>query len=341
MKGLIIPEIGKLELVYDIPEPVMGDYDALVQVVSCGICNGTDTKVIEGHFKGFNTYPCVLGHEACGKIIAVGSKVRNYKVGDYVLRAKLRDTDKYYHGWGGFSERALVTDYFAKVGDGFKDVPVSHMAEQVVPPDIDPVKAMMIITLKEVYSAILRFGVKEGMRVMINGCGPVGQAMIRFCKLEGVEGLIVSDLDEERLKKAKYLGADIAINPAKQDVVETVKSIYPEGVDLFIDAVGINALMNTGFKVIKFNGKICVYGISPKTQAELDWEAAPYNWCIQFVQKPTFPEEYAVHNRVVEYIRSGAIKLDDFVSHVMPVEEYEKGFELTHSKKAMKVALTF
>lgn len=341
MKGLIVPEIGKLQLVYDIPEPEMGPYDALVQVVSCGICNGTDTKVIEGHFKGFNTYPCVLGHEACGKIIAVGDKVRNYKVGDYVLRAKLRDTEKYYHGWGGFSERALVTDYFARFDDGERNVPVSHMAEQIVPPDIDPAKAMMIITLKEVFSALNRFGVQEGMKVMINGCGPVGQAMIRFCKLLGVNDLVVSDLDEERLAKAQYLGADHLINPAKQDTVGAVKAIHPHGVDLFIDAVGINSLINTGFQLINFNGKVCVYGISPKTNAQIDWESAPYNWNLQFVQKPTFPEEYAVHNRVVEFVRSGAINLDDFVSHVMPVEQFEEGFALTHSKKAMKVALTF
>ena len=341
MKGLIVPELGKLELVYDIPEPEMGPYDAIVQVVSCGICNGTDTKVIEGHFKGFDTYPCVLGHEACGKIIAVGDKVRNFKVGDYVLRAKLRDSDKYYHGWGGFSERALVTDYFARVEDGEKGVPVSHMAEQIVPSDIDPVKAMMIITIKEVFSALNQFGVKEGKKVMINGCGPVGQAMVRFCKLLGVNGLIVSDLDEERLKKAQRLGADVLINPAKQDVVSAVKAVYPSGVDLFIDAVGINSLINTGFQVIKFNGKICVYGISPKTCAEIDWEKAPYNWNIQFVQKPTFPEEYAVHNRVVEFVRSGAINLDDFVSHVLPVEAFEEGFRLSRSKQATKVALTF
>lgn len=341
MKGLVVTEIGKLQLVHDIPEPVMGPYDALVQVVSCGICNGTDTKVIEGHFKGFDTYPCVLGHEACGKIIALGDKVRNFKIGDYVLRAKLRDTEQYYHGWGGFSERALVTDYFARVEDGEKGVPVSHMAEQIVPADIDPAKAMMIITLKEVFSALNRFGVQEGKSIMINGCGPVGQAMVRFCKLLGVSGLIVSDLDDARLEKAKHLGADILINPAKQELNAAVKAIYPAGVDLFIDAVGINSLINTGLQLINFNGKVCVYGISPKTSVEMDWKAAPYNWCVQFVQKPTFPEEYAVHNRVVEFVRSGAINLDDFVSHVMPVEQFEEGFSLTQSKKATKVALTF
>lgn len=341
MKGLIVPQVGSLKMAYDIPEPVMGPYDALVQVLACGICNGTDLKVIDGHFKGFDTYPCVLGHEACGRVIAVGKKVKNYKTGDIVLRAKLRDTERYYSGWGAFAERALVTDYHAMVADGCRDVPVKHMAEQILPPEIDPAKGQMIITLKEVYSALLRFGVSAEKTVVINGCGPVGQAMTVFCKLLGVSRLMVSDMDEVRLERARELGADLLVNPAQEDVQQKVKQHFPEGVDIFIDAVGRNELINLGLKVIGFNGKVAVYGISPVTCAEIDWEYAPYNWSIQFVQKPTFPEESAVHAQVVEYVRRGAINLDDFVTHVMSVDDFEEGFSLVKQRKAGKIALTF
>ena len=341
MKGLVIPKIGSLSLTDDIPEPVMGPYDALVEVLACGICNGTDLKVIDGHFKGFNTYPCVLGHEGCGRVVAVGEKVRNYKLGDIVLRAKLRDTERYYSGWGSFAERALVSDYWAMVADGCRDVPVKHTAEQVIPPDINPVKGQMIITLKEVYSALLRFGVSAGKKVMINGCGPVGQAMTVFCKLLGVSDLMVSDMDAARLEKAGRLGADILVNPASESVEEAVKRRFPNGVDIFIDAGGKNELINLGLRVIGFNGKVAVYGISPVTHAAFDWENAPYNWNVQFVQKPTFPEEAAVHSQVVEFVRRGAIDLDDFVTHIMPVEEYERGFDLVSRREAGKISLTF
>ena len=341
MKGLVVPEIGSLKLVYDIPEPQMGPYDALVQVIACGICNGTDLKVINGHFKGFDAYPCVLGHEACGRVIAVGEKVRHYKIGDHVLRAKQRDNDTYASGWGSFAERAVVTDYWAMVEDGCQNVPVKHMAEQVIPPDIDPVKGQMIITLKEVYSALLRFGVSAEKSVMINGCGPVGQAMTVFCKLLGVKNLMVSDMDGARLEKARRLGAALLVNPAEENVEDAVHRHFPEGLDIFIDAVGKNELINLGLKLIGFNGKVAVYGISPVTNASIDWEKAPYNWNLQFVQKPTFPEEAAVHDQVEEFVRSGTIDLDDFVTHSMPVEEFERGFELVRQRKAGKVALTF
>ena len=60
MKGLITDGKGNVLLKDDIPKPDIGDYDALVQTVGCGICNGTELKNIDGHLKGFSTYPAVL-----------------------------------------------------------------------------------------------------------------------------------------------------------------------------------------------------------------------------------------------------------------------------------------
>ncbi len=341
MKGLVVKEKGKVELVNDIPEPEIGPYDALVEVIACGICNGTDLKLIDGHFKGHDAYPCVLGHEPLGRVIKLGDKVTTYKIGDHVLRGMLADTPKYYSGWGSFAERAFVTDYAAMKKDGIKDLPDGPIAQQIVPKDIQPEKALMIITLKEVFSGLKRFGVRGGMSIMINGCGPVGLSMIRFCKVLGVEKLIVSDVDDERLKKAKSLGADIIVNPTRDDVPSVVMDTHKDGLDIFIDAVGRNELINLGLTLIKFNGKVAVYGISPQCSANIVWEKAPYNWNIHFVQWPTFSDEASVHEEVVAMVQSGKINLDDFVTHVLPVEDFEKGFELVKTKQALKVSLTF
>lgn len=339
MKGLIVREVGKLEIVNDIPEPKIGPYDALVETIACGICNGTDLKIIDGHFKGFNTYPCVLGHEPVGRVIEVGQKVTTYKKGDHVLRSMLVDIPEYYSGWGSFAELGTVSDYNAMVNDGMKDIFTGHMAQQIVPQDLDPEKALMLITFKEVLSGLKRFGVTEGMDVMVNGAGPVGLSMVRLCKALGVKTLVVSDIDDERLQTAGKLGADIIVNPMKDDVEATIKSKLPNGLDIFIDAVGRNELMNLGLKLVKFNGKVGVYGIAPVCNAEINWEIAPYNWDIHFVQWPTFDEEAMVHDEVVNYVRNGDLNLDDFVTHILPLEDYEKGIDLIKSKQGMKVSL--
>jgi threonine dehydrogenase-like Zn-dependent dehydrogenase len=197
----------------------------------------------------------------------------------------------------------------------------------------------MLITFKEVLSGLKRFGVSETMIVMINGCGPVGLSMVRLCKILGVSKLIVSETDDDRLAIAGKLGADIMLNPLRDDVEAIVKSKFEQGLDLFIDAVGKNELMNLGLKLVKFNGKVGVYGIAPKCMAEINWENAPYNWDIHFIQWPTFEEEAAVHDRIVEYVRCGALKLEDFVTHVLPLEDFNKGLDLVKSKKGLKVSL--
>ena len=86
MKGLVTDGRGGIFLREDIPMPEMGEYDALVKTVGCGICNGTDLKLAKGHLKGFGTYPAVLGHEAVGRVIRTGRKVKNYRLDDIVLR---------------------------------------------------------------------------------------------------------------------------------------------------------------------------------------------------------------------------------------------------------------
>jgi len=340
MRGLIVEKPGTIKIANDIPEPKIGPYDALVETIACGICNGTDLKIIDGHFKGFDTYPCVLGHEPVSKVIEVGEKVISYKKGDYVLRSMLVDTPQYYSGWGSFAERGTVSDYKAMADDNLPDIFPGHMAQQVVPQEFDPNTALMLITFKEVYSGLMRFGIEKGMSVMVNGCGPVGLSMVRFLRLLGVGTLIASDLDPVRLSKAADMGADVVINPAEEDVEAVVKSKAEGGLDLFIDAVGVNKLMNLGLKLVKFNGKVAVYGIAPTLNANIDWADAPYNWDIHFVQWPTFEEEASYHDQIVEYVRSGQIKLEDFVTHVLPLEDYQKGIDLIKAKEGLKISLT-
>ncbi|OGO81927.1 MAG: hypothetical protein A2Y21_00290 [Clostridiales bacterium GWC2_40_7] len=340
MKGLVVEKNGIVRIANDIPEPKIGSYDALVETIACGICNGTDLKIIDGHFKGFNTYPCVLGHEPVGKVIEVGEKVTTYKKGDHVLRSMLTDTPEYYSGWGSFAEYGTVSDYAAMVNNGVPNVFTGHMAQQIVPPEFDPNLAVMLITFKEVLSGLKRFGVSEGMKIMINGCGPVGLSMVRLSKILGVSKLIVSDTDDTRLQTAGRLGADVLVNPMKDDVEAIVKSKVGDGLDIFIDAVGRNELINLGLKLVKFNGKVAVYGIAPKLSAEIDWEHAPYNWDIHFVQWPTFDEEAAVHDRIVEYVKCGALKLEDFTTHVLPLEDFNKGLDLVKARKGLKISLT-
>ena len=151
MRGLVIDGKGNIALKDDIPVPELSDYTAIVKTAACGICNGTDLKLREGHLNGFDTYPAVLGHESVGRVLRTGKKVISYKEGDLVLRSGLDDTYPLYHSlWGSFGEYGRVTDYQAMIRDGVTEADISNISQQVIPADIDPVDGVMVITLKEV-----------------------------------------------------------------------------------------------------------------------------------------------------------------------------------------------
>lgn len=110
MKGLAVHENRKLQIV-ELPMPEYNEYQALVKVLACGICNGTDSKIIHGTFKGVDTYPILLGHEAVGKVVETGKHVKYLKPGDIVLLPFLyQKTEQMIPTWGGFCEYALVGD---------------------------------------------------------------------------------------------------------------------------------------------------------------------------------------------------------------------------------------
>jgi Threonine dehydrogenase and related Zn-dependent dehydrogenases len=335
MKTLVVTTTGGLE-VREVPAPVINERQALVKMVCCGICNGTDAKLVHRCFKGFpeEAYPIMLGHEAVGKVVEIGSKVTKYKKGDIVLLPFV-DADKELYGelgsgWGGYSEYGVVHDETA-YPDG--EAPECAYAQTVVPDYIDPVDSTMIITLREVLSSIKRFGIKEGDKAAVFGCGPVGQTFIRFLKLSGVKELIAFDVVEEKLADALKKGADHVFNSMTCDVKEEVRRICPEGVDYVLDAVGITAIINQGMELIRDGGKICCYGIPPKNSAEIDWSGAPYNWTLQFRQFPSKAEEGACTEQIYRWVEDGTIDLKDYISDYFAFSDVRTAFEALERKQ--------
>lgn len=340
MKGLVIQTPGQIKLIDHIPMPEIDDYQALCRTVACGICNGTDLKLLDGGLRLYGAYPCLLGHEAVGEVISVGKKVRHFQVGDRVLRSCMPDVPEFYSRWGGFAEYGIVDDYHARIEDG---VPAEDgfRTRQVIPSGIDPVDATMIITLKEVAAALARLGIKPGDNVTVVGCGPVGLAMAAMSKRMGAAKVLLAGHHRERLQAAVKLGADETVNTKTTDLVAYAKACFPDGVDLFVDCVGKAYIIDQAMQVTKEEGKIGLYGIGMHTGDCIDWEKAPYNFNIHSVQWPIARYEEEAHDLVCRQVTEAGLDLKLFVTHVLPVEQYEKGIELVRSRKGCKVALTF
>ncbi len=98
-------------------------------------------------------------------------------------------------------------------------------------------------------------------------------------------------------------------------------------------------LLNQAMNIVKFNGSICAYGISPHSRMDLVWENGPYNWKLHFLQLPTFLEESSTHRQVMSWIELGVLDPGKFVTHVVPLARLKEAMDLLREPKALKAVV--
>lgn len=337
MKTFIANKDGTLE-VKEVPMPRYNGKQALVKNIACGIC-GTDATLIERNFKGFprEIYPIMLGHEGVGRVVETGSDVTGLKVGDVVL-LPYNSADKEVYGnlgsgWGGFSEYGVVNDPAAYKED---EVPELALAQGILPEDIDPVDGVMIVTFREVLSNIRYFGIKNQDPVVVYGSGPVALTFIKLMSLLGVETIIGIARSEEKQNHLLNHGATQVLNSRECNVVEAIRSSYPDGVKYVLDAVGSPVIINEAMELICDRGEILCYGVPKVEKMELDWSKAPYNWKLNFQQMPSKKEEGEAYAQILQWIRAGKLNLKDFISDYYKFSDIMKAFEEFANHKIKK-----
>jgi L-iditol 2-dehydrogenase len=174
MKAAIVERPGILN-VRDVPEPEPGEYDALCRNLYASTCSGTDLHLVHGRFPKHVVYPTVLGHETVGRVVAVGPRVRHLDLGDLMTRSGTSGTPpppgtRLASNWGGYAEYGTVTDHRAMREDSLDEATWKlRTAEKVVPPDVEPAVATMLITWRETLSYLKRMGVSRGATVLLMG----------------------------------------------------------------------------------------------------------------------------------------------------------------------------
>ncbi|MDR0361545.1 MAG: alcohol dehydrogenase catalytic domain-containing protein [Planctomycetota bacterium] len=343
MKAIAVTDIGKVEVVDDVPMPEPGEYEALARIHACGFCNGTDFHIIEGQLEekaGFKGFPAILGHEAAGEVVRVGKKVRNIKVGDRYINPMLREEvgNGYHKTWSGMAEYGLVADKRAMCEDG---VPYDPAFEKQgpFPEAIDYIDAGVLLSLSECQSAAKNFGAGRGMDVLMYGAGPMGIALAMFVKMRGVATLTQIDQDDSRLERAvKTAKADRVINFATQNLDEALKGRH---FDMVIDAVGKSSILIEGSRRLRpeGTGKVCSLGVLAHDDRMIDASLIKDNTSLHMLNFPY--GEYDVMPETADLILKGTVNPKDFYSHVLPFTEIAKVLELVKTRQAIKIVLTF
>jgi 2-desacetyl-2-hydroxyethyl bacteriochlorophyllide A dehydrogenase len=343
--GNVVPEY-KIE---EVPIPNAGEGEMIVKVEACGICIG-DVKMshLQEAWGGKGTpphltWPFTPGHEFIGHVVEIGHGVKgDFKIGDRVTSEQIVPC--------GYCKNCLSGKYWMCLNGGLYGTKFKYdggMAEYMkfqkgainykVADNIPLETAVLIEPYACGKHAVDRGEIQNNDVVVLSGAGALGLGMLEFIRMKNPKLAIVLDIKEKRLEVAKQLGADIVLNPAKEDVVAKVMELTDGiGCDVYIEATGFPSSVQQGLDIIKRLGTFVEFGffIDPIS----------INWTIVGDAK-----ELNIHGShlgpycykpVLEWMANGRISTRGVVTHKFALEDFKKGFETAgKGEDSIKVVL--
>ncbi|MGC8717120.1 MAG: NAD(P)-dependent alcohol dehydrogenase [bacterium] len=331
MKVAVLEKIRNVSIEErEIPKPK--EDEVLVRVKSVGVCGSDIHYYNEGRIGSFVVEkPIILGHESSGEVVEVGSKVKSLKVGDRVaLEPGIPCRKCNYCKTGRYNLCPDVVFMATPPVDGAFAEYVVHPEDFAfkLPDNVSYDEGALMEPLSVGIYASSRARVRPGNSVLIFGAGPIGLVTLQSAKAYGAENVIVVDINDFRLSKAKELGADYTIN-SKIENLERIKEIFPDGLDIVFDASGNSSVIRDTTRFAKRGGKIVFIGLASEDYIGLN------------INEITSKEldllgifRYAnVYKKAIDLVAKGKIDLKTLVTHHFPLEQTQEALEFADKNK--------
>ena len=253
----------------DVPDAVITDpTDAIVRVEAVTIC-GTDLHILRGHVPTADPGR-VLGHEAVGTIVAVGTGVRRVAVGDRVLVSCVSACGSCHYcrrsrygqciGGGGWILGHRVDGTQAE----YVRVPFADNSTHAIPAGVSDEQMIALADLLPTGYEVgaLNGRVEPGDTVAVIGAGPIGLAAIAAAKLFSPSAIVAIDLADSRLEAARRFGADIVVNSARENPEAVVAELTAgHGVEVSMEAVGLPSTFELAVRLARPCGHVANIGV--------------------------------------------------------------------------------
>ncbi|MDD2751594.1 MAG: alcohol dehydrogenase catalytic domain-containing protein [Candidatus Omnitrophica bacterium] len=322
----------------EIPRPKIGDKELLVKVKASGIC-GSD--VLEWY--RIKRAPLVLGHEATGEIAEVGKEVKQYKVGQRVFVSHHVPCNSCRYCLSGnhtVCETLHTTNYYPGGFSEYIRVPEINVERGVflLPPEISFAEGTFIEPLACVLRGQRMAALKSGQSVIILGAGISGLLHLMLARAKGARPVIVTDINEYRLKVAQGLGADAIIN-ARDDVPQQLYEFNQKRLaDLVIISTGALAAFSQGLKSVDRAGTIlCFACTEPGIEVPI-----PINdfWRKSIKILHSYGNSPQDAREAIALLSDKKIAVNNLITHQLKLGEAAEGFRLVAlAQESIKVIL--
>jgi len=320
--------------------PCAGAHDVVVHVAATAVCH-TDLGIYTGEHPGVR-YPVVMGHEATGRVEAVGPEVSGLKPGQPVIINPIISCGHCDSCRRGAEHLCRNAGLFGREVDGSMSEFVSLESRYVhpLPPQLPLENATLIETLATVRHAQERLGVAPGESVVVLGQGTTGLLHTRLAVLAGANPVIAVSRTRWKLEMAQRMGAHHALDTgAEQAVEEVLRLTAGAGADVVIDTAGGAATLKAGMDMLRPGGRLSPYAVS-------------HECCREFTTFPLYYKEMSIigsraltHADMqpsIDLVASGKIDVSDFVSATYPLDRAPEAFEDYEANpgKVLRIVIT-
>lgn len=366
-KAAVAWEAGKPLSIEDVEVQPPQKGEVRVKIVATGVCH-TDAFTLSGDDPE-GVFPSILGHEGGGIVESVGEGVTSVKPGDHVIPLYTPECGECkfcLSGKTNLCQKIRETQGKGLMPDGttrfsINGKPVYHymgtstFSEYTVLPEISLAKVNPKAPLEEVcllgcgvttgMGAVMNTAqVEEGATVAIFGLGGIGLSAVIGSVMAKASRIIAIDINESKFELAKKLGATDCVNPKDYDkpIQEVIVEMTDGGVDYSFECIGNVNVMRSALECChKGWGESVIIGVAGAGQ---EISTRPFQLVTGRVWKGTAFGGVKGRSELPDYVErylAGEFKLDDFITHTMPLEDINSAFDLMHEGKSIRSVIHY
>ena len=327
------------EIIFEeVPVPQVKENEVLVKIMNIGIC-GSDIHVYHGQHP-FTSYPVTQGHEVSGEITELGANVKDFCVGQKVTIEPQVYCGKCHPCRNGkynlceelkvmgFQTTGTASEYFAV--DASKVTPI--------PSEMSFEEGAMIEPLAVAVHGVKQVGDVSGMNIVVIGAGPIGNLVAQTAKGMGAAKVMITDVSDYRLEKAKECGIDVCVNTKEKDFGEAMLEVFgPDKADVIYDCAGNNITMGQAIKHAR-KGSIIVLVAVFAGMATIDLAVANDH---ELDIKSTMMYRHYDYVDGIRLVNEGKVLLRPLISKTFAFKDYLKAYEFIDANRetTMKVII--
>ena len=341
MKALLKERPGIGLALREIDEPQVQDADDVkFKVAYCAICVG-ETKVYDWNewAAGDTTLqlPTVLGHEVSAVVTEVGAAVKQFRPGDRITVDPLIYCGHCYECRAGYTNMCAEREIYGKRRGAFAEYAVlPERAICKLPDKLTMEEGALLENLGVAVHAVDGIAHEAGETAVVIGCGPIGIMAAQTLVAMGAR-VVMTDLIDARLDMAAEISGATVVNVRRQDPVQVVRAMtHGRGADVVLETAANQKALEQAFDMVRTIGTVITIGTFD--------QPVTFNPFFRMTRRElkllsTMGRTWETWRRMVQMIDADKLNLKPFVSHILPLEEFDRGFELVKSHEVQKVLL--